>query len=57
MMRIISTSFAIMLIGTTQVPRVQKVKSQRTARVCRTTNTVASIELNYHITAVTADLH
>jgi len=49
-MRIISTSFGIMLISTTQIPCARKVKPQRTDQVCRTTNTVASVEaqLSYY---------
>jgi len=45
MLRIISTSFGIMLISTAQAPCVQKVKAQRTGQACTTTNTVASVEV------------
>jgi len=59
MLRIISTSFGIMLISTTQVPCVQKVKPQRTGQVCRTTNTVASVEahLSYYCRSLLISPH
>ena len=59
MLRIISTSFGIMLISTTQAPCVQKVKPQTTGQACRTTNTVASVEaqLSYYCRSLILSPH
>jgi hypothetical protein len=59
MLRIISTSFGITLISTTQVPCVQKVKPQKTGQACRTTNIVASVEaqLSYYCRSLLISPH